>query len=96
MNSINVKNIVLVHGAWADGSSWSKIVPLLQAKGYKVACVQHPLTSIADDVAATKRILNTLDGSLFWLAIPMGGHHHRSWRPPKGRRFGLRCGVCSR
>jgi pimeloyl-ACP methyl ester carboxylesterase len=73
MNSINVKNIVLVHGAWADGSSWSKIVPLLQAKGYKVACVQHPLTSIADDVAATKRILNTLDGSALLVGHSYGG-----------------------
>jgi len=47
-----VKNIVLVHGALADGSSWSKIIPLLQAKGQHVTCVQNPLTSQADDVAA--------------------------------------------
>jgi len=52
-----VKNIVLVHGAWADGSSWSKVIPLLQAKGLHVAAVQNPLTSIADDVAATNRII---------------------------------------
>lgn len=39
-----MNNIVLVHGAWADGSSWSKIVPLLQAKGLNVACTQNPLT----------------------------------------------------
>ena len=73
MNSLNVKNIVLVHGAWADGSSWSKIVPLLQAKGYNVACVQHPLTSIADDVAATKRILNTQDGPALLVGHSYGG-----------------------
>jgi hypothetical protein len=51
-----VKNIVLVHGAFADGTSWSKIIPLLEAEGYNVVAVQNPLTSLADDVAATKRI----------------------------------------
>jgi len=55
-SNIPIKNIVLVHGAWADGSSWSKIVPLLLAKNLHVVCVQNPLTSIADDVAATHRI----------------------------------------
>src|SRR5258707_1048287 len=50
-----VRNIVIVHGAWADGSSWSKVIPLLQAKGLHVVAVQNPLTSLADDVAATKR-----------------------------------------
>ncbi len=48
-----VKNIVLVHGAWADGSCWSKVIPLLEAKGLHVVAVQNPLTSLADDVAAT-------------------------------------------
>ena len=47
-----IKNIVLVHGAWADGSSWSKLIPLLQAEGLHVAAVQNPLSSIADDVAS--------------------------------------------
>src|SRR5258705_46551 len=47
-----VRNIVIVHGAWADGSSWSKVIPLLQAKGLHVVAVQNPLTSLADDVAA--------------------------------------------
>ena len=53
MPSKNV-SIVLVHGAWADGSSWSKMIPLLQAKGLHVVAVQNPLTSLADDVAATR------------------------------------------
>jgi pimeloyl-ACP methyl ester carboxylesterase len=53
--SSGVKNVVLVHGAWADGSSWSKVIPLLEAKGLHVVAVQNPLTSLADDVAATKR-----------------------------------------
>jgi pimeloyl-ACP methyl ester carboxylesterase len=58
----SVKNIVLVHGAWADGSSWSKVIPLLQAKGFTVTAVQNPLTSLADDVAATKRAIAKQDG----------------------------------
>src|SRR5580692_10309647 len=53
--SAPVKNVVLVHGAFADGSSWSKVIPLLQARGFHVASVGIPLTSFADDVAATKR-----------------------------------------
>ena len=51
-----IKNVVLVHGAWADGSSWSKVIPLLEARGMHVVAVQSPLTSLADDVAATKRV----------------------------------------
>jgi pimeloyl-ACP methyl ester carboxylesterase len=50
--------VVFVHGAYADGSSWSKVIPLLQAKGYTVVSVQNPLTSLADDVAATNRVIN--------------------------------------
>ena len=57
-----VKNIVLVHGAFADGSSWSKVIPILQAKGYNAVAVQNPLSSLADDVAATKRALAQMDG----------------------------------
>ena len=49
-----VKNIVLVHGAFADGSTWSKVIKILQAKGYNATAVQNPLTSFADDVAATR------------------------------------------
>jgi pimeloyl-ACP methyl ester carboxylesterase len=56
------KNIVLVHGAWADGSCWSKVIALLEAKGFHVVAVQNPLTSLADDVAATKRIIALHDG----------------------------------
>jgi len=56
------RDIVLVHGAWADGSCWSKVIALLQAKGFHVVAVQNPLTSLADDVAATKRIIALQDG----------------------------------
>jgi len=51
--------IVLVHGAWADGSSWNKVIPLLQAKGYTVLAVQNPLTSLAADVAAVQQTLQS-------------------------------------
>ena len=60
--SRGVTNIVLVHGAWADGSSWSKVIPLLQARGFNVVAVQLPLTSLADDVATVKRALALVDG----------------------------------
>ncbi|MBA1144431.1 alpha/beta fold hydrolase [Mesorhizobium neociceri] len=49
--------VILVHGAFADGSSWDKVIPLLQAKGLNVIAVQNPLTSLADDVAATQRAI---------------------------------------
>ncbi len=68
-----VHNIVLVHGAWADGSSWSKIVPLLEAKGFHVVCVQNPLSSLADDVAATDRIVNAQDGPVLLVGHSYGG-----------------------
>ena len=57
-----VKNVVLVHGAWADGSSWSEVIPLLQAEGMHVTSVQNPLTSLADAVAETRRTLELQDG----------------------------------
>lgn len=56
--------IVLVHGAYADGTSWSKVISLLQAKGYYVVSVQNPTTSLADDVAATERVLNQQTGQV--------------------------------
>jgi pimeloyl-ACP methyl ester carboxylesterase len=68
-----VKNIVLVHGAWANGSSWSKVIPLLQAKGLHVVAVHNPLTSIADDVAATNRVLNAQDGPVVLVGHSYGG-----------------------
>lgn len=59
---VKARNVVLVHGAYADGSSWSKVIPLLQKAGLHVTSVQNPLTSFADDVAATKRALALQDG----------------------------------
>jgi pimeloyl-ACP methyl ester carboxylesterase len=55
-------NIVLVHGAWADGSSWSSVIERLQADGYHVTAAQFPLTSLADDVARLRHVLALQDG----------------------------------
>jgi pimeloyl-ACP methyl ester carboxylesterase len=68
-----VKNIVLVHGAFADGSSWAKVITILQAKGYNVTAVQNPLTSFADDVAATNRALALQDGPAILVGHSWGG-----------------------
>jgi pimeloyl-ACP methyl ester carboxylesterase len=68
-----VKNIVLVHGAFADGTSWSKVIPRLEAKGYHVVAVQNPLTSLAADVAATKRLIALQDGPVILVGHSWGG-----------------------
>lgn len=68
-----VTNVVLVHGAFADGSSWSKVIPLLQAKGLHVTSVAIPLTSFADDVAATKRALAAESGPVILVGHSYGG-----------------------
>ncbi len=67
------KNVVLVHGAWADGSSWSKVIPLLEAKGLHVVAVQNPLTSFADDVAATKRVIALQNGPVILVGHSYAG-----------------------
>ncbi|EPT9139296.1 TPA: alpha/beta fold hydrolase [Klebsiella michiganensis] len=68
-----VKNIVLVHGAFADGSSWSAVISLLQAQGYHVTAVQNPLTSLQDDVAATKRVLERQNGDVLLVGHSWAG-----------------------
>ncbi len=55
-------NIVLVHGAWADGSSWGKVIPVLQQKGFNVTAAQIPLTSLADDIVVTRNLLAAQKG----------------------------------
>jgi|SRR5437667_1453446 len=55
-------NIVLVHGAWADGSSWGKVIPFLQQKGFNVTAAQIPLTSLADDIVVTRNLLAAQKG----------------------------------
>src|SRR5881396_953572 len=56
--------IVLVHGAFADGSSWQRVIPILQRDGYTVIAVQNPLTSLAADVETTKRVVDAQTGSV--------------------------------
>ena len=56
----SIRNVVLVHGAWADGSSWARVIPLLQARGFNVVAAQLPLTSLADDTAAVKRAIDRM------------------------------------
>src|SRR6266404_317273 len=68
-----IKNVVLVHGAWADGSSWAKVISLLEARGLHTVAVQNPLTSLADDVAATKRAIALQDGPVLLVGHSYGG-----------------------
>jgi pimeloyl-ACP methyl ester carboxylesterase len=66
-------NIVLVHGAWADGSCWSEVIERLQADGYKVTAAQLPETSLADDVARVRHILSRQSGPTILAAHSYGG-----------------------
>jgi pimeloyl-ACP methyl ester carboxylesterase len=66
-------NVVLVHGAFADGSSWSKVIPLLLAKGHRVSSVAIPLTSFAEDVAATRRAIGAQEGPVLLVGHSYGG-----------------------
>src|ERR1700675_2850886 len=68
-----VKNSVLVHGAWADGSGWKGVYDILVKDGFKVTIVQEPETSFKDDVAATRRILALQDGPCILVAHSYGG-----------------------
>ena len=68
-----VRNIVLVHGAWADGSGWKGVYEILVKDGYNVSVVQEPETSFKDDVAATKRVLALQDGPSILVAHSYGG-----------------------
>jgi pimeloyl-ACP methyl ester carboxylesterase len=68
-----VKNVVLVHGAFADGSGWRGVYERLTSRGYSVSIVQNPLTSLADDVAATHRVLARQDGPTILVGHSWGG-----------------------
>src|SRR3954465_7336759 len=68
-----VRNVVLVHGAWADGSGWKGVYDILAKDGYKVSIVQEPETSFQDDVAATKRVLAQQDGPCLLVGHSYGG-----------------------
>jgi pimeloyl-ACP methyl ester carboxylesterase len=66
--------IVLVHGAYADGTSWQHVIPLLEQDGYRVTAVQIPLTALADDVATTKRVIDDQKGSVVVVGHSYGGN----------------------
>ena len=68
-----VRNIVLVHGAWVDGSGWKGVYDILIKQGYNVSIVQEPLTSFQEDVAAVKRVLAQQDGQCILVAHSYGG-----------------------
>jgi pimeloyl-ACP methyl ester carboxylesterase len=68
-----IKNIVLVHGAWVDGSGWAPVYSILTKDGYHVSIVQEPLTSLSDDVAATRRVLDMQDGPAILVGHSYGG-----------------------
>ncbi|MET0429073.1 MAG: alpha/beta hydrolase [Microvirga sp.] len=68
-----VKNVVLVHGAFADGSGWKNVYDDLSKRGYRVTIVQNPLTSLEDDVAATRRALERQDGPVILVGHSWGG-----------------------
>ena len=70
---IKAHNVVLVHGLYADGSSWSEVIPLLQKAGLHVTAVQNPLTSFKDDVDATDRALAQQDGPTVLVGHSYGG-----------------------
>lgn len=69
----SVKNIVLVHGAWGDASHWRHVIPLLHAKGYNLAAVQNPLTSLADDIERTTKLAAAQDGPTLLVGHSYGG-----------------------
>jgi len=69
----NVKNIVLVHGGFVDGSGWEGVYTILKKEGYNVSIVQNPTTSLADDVAATNRTISAQDGPVVLVGHSYGG-----------------------
>jgi pimeloyl-ACP methyl ester carboxylesterase len=73
MKSGTKKSVILVHGAFADGTGWQKIIPLLEKEGLTVAAVQLPLKSLADDVATTKRLIDSQPGGVILVGHSYGG-----------------------
>lgn len=71
--TVKTKNIVLVHGAFADGSGWKPVYDILSKKGYHVSIVQNPLTSLKNDVNATKSVINQQDGQVVLVGHSWGG-----------------------
>src|SRR5882724_12879213 len=82
-------NIVLVHGAWADGSSWSAVIERLQAEGFHVTAPQFPLTSLADDVARLRQVLEFQDGPTIVAGHSYGGQIMTALGPDAPNVVGL-------
>jgi pimeloyl-ACP methyl ester carboxylesterase len=72
-DTVPAKNVVLVHGAWADGSSWAEVIARLQAAGLHVTAVQNPLTTVEESVEATRRIIGQQDGPTVLAGHSWGG-----------------------
>lgn len=72
-NTTNATNIILVHGGWADGSGWSKQIPILKDAGHRVVAVQLPLTSLSDDVETVKRAVEHIGGPTILVGHSYGG-----------------------
>ena len=91
-------NIVLVHGAWADGSSWSAVIERLQADGFRVIAPQFPMTALADDVARLRQVLEFQDGPTIVVGHSYGGQIMTSLgdRRTQRRRPGLHRGLRAR
>lgn len=66
-------NIVLVHGAWSDGSGWSKVLPILQSEGHNVVAVQNQMTSLASDAANTRAVIDSMQGATVVAGHSYGG-----------------------
>jgi pimeloyl-ACP methyl ester carboxylesterase len=73
MASVKALNVVLVHGGFVDGSGWENVYRILKRDGYRVSVVQNPTNSLADDVAATRRVLAALDGPAILVGHSYGG-----------------------
>jgi hypothetical protein len=74
----HIKNVVLVHGAFADGSGWKRVADILKNDGYKVSVVQHPETSYADDQKYTKAAIDAMDGP-----VVLVGHSYGDLLSPR-------------
>src|SRR5271155_5185782 len=69
----NIKNVVLVHGAFADGSGWKRVADILMNDGYRISVVQHPETSYADDQKYTKAAIDAMGGPVVLVGHSYGG-----------------------
>src|SRR5580658_10776529 len=81
--------VILIHGAWADGSSWSAVIEQLQAEGYKVTAPQFPLTSLADDVDRLRQVLALHDGPAVVVGHSYGGQIMTALGEDTGNVVGL-------